>query len=69
MFWVLITVIRITDCGYSLKLPQRGNSNEYPQHILWRNQQTYPLLITKYPLYLFHCINPKIWLTSLQPYD
>ena len=33
----------------------RGDSNEYPQHMfLWRNKQNYPLIITKYPSYLFH---------------
>ena len=29
----------------------RGDSNEYPQHMfLWRNKQNYPLIITKYLL-------------------
>ena len=38
--------------GYS----NRGDSNEYPQHIfLWRNKQNYPLIITKYLPYLFFC--------------
>ena len=28
-------------CGYSFEVPQRGTSNEYPQHtILWRNKKT-----------------------------
>ena len=32
-----------------------GDSNEYPQRMfLWRNKQNYPLIITKYPPYLFH---------------
>ena len=26
-------------CGYSLEVPQRGTSNEYPIHILWRNKK------------------------------
>ena len=27
-------------CGYSLEVPHRGTSNEYPQHIfLWRNKK------------------------------
>ena len=35
--------------------PRRDDSNEYPQHrVLWRNKQIYPLIITKYPSYLFH---------------
>ena len=57
-------------CGYSTsrrgdsnEYPQhmflcceRGDSNEYRQHMfLWRNKQNYPLIITKYPPYLFHC--------------
>ena len=39
-----------------------GGSNltsclQYPQHIfLWSNKQNYPLTITKYPPYLFHCV-------------
>ena len=46
-------------CGYSLESPQRGDSNEYPQHtFLWRNKQIYPLIFTKYPPYVFHR-NPK----------
>ena len=44
-------------CGYSLESPWRGDSNEYPQHIfLWRNKENYPLIITKYPPYLFHWV-------------
>ena len=44
-------------CGYSLELPWRDDSFEYPQHIFsWRNKQNYPLIITKYPSYLFHCL-------------
>ena len=28
-------------CGYSLEVPHRGTSNEYPQHMLpWRNKKT-----------------------------
>ena len=48
-------------CGYSLETPcifcgpRRGDSNENPQHVfLWRNKQNYPLIIPKYPPYLFH---------------
>ena len=41
-------------CGYSLELPRRGNSNEYPHHMfLWRTIENYPLIIIKYPPYLF----------------
>ena len=36
-------------CGYSLEAPQRGASNEYPQHIfLWRTGENYPRIITEY---------------------
>ena len=47
-------------CGYLLELPcwgwSWGDSNEYPQHtFLWRTDNHFPLIITKYPLYLFHC--------------
>ena len=52
-----------TCCGYSLESPCRGDSNEYPQHtFLWRNKQNYPLIITKYPPYLFHCVWCLFWL-------
>ena len=27
------------DCGYSLELPRRGGSNEYPQYVLSRNKK------------------------------
>ena len=27
------------DCGYSLELPRRGGSNEYPQFVLSRNKK------------------------------
>ena len=26
-------------CGYSLEVPHRGTSNEYPQHIFWRSKK------------------------------
>ena len=45
-------------CGYSLELPRQGqgDSNEYPQHMfLWRTDENYPSIITKYKLYLFNC--------------
>ena len=33
----------------------QGDSNQYPKHMfLWRNKQNCLLIITKYPLYLFH---------------
>ena len=42
-------------CGYSLESPRWGDSNEYPQCMFLRkNKQKYPLLIIKYPSYLFH---------------
>ena len=33
---------------------------------IWGNKQNYPLIITKYPPYLFHCTEGvvEIWLTS-----
>ena len=35
--------------------PRRGCSNEYSQHMfLWRTIEKYPLIISKYPSYLFH---------------
>ena len=40
----------------SLESPRQGDSNEYQRHMfLWRNKQNYPLIITKYPPYLFYC--------------
>ena len=48
---------------YSLESPQRGDSNGYPQHMfLRRSKQNYPLIITKYPSYLFHCQNASLCL-------
>ena len=36
-------------CGYSLEVPQRGTSNEYPQHTFsWRNEKKN---ISQYSLY------------------
>ena len=36
--------------------PHRRDSDEYPQHMfLWKTIKNYPLIITKNPLYLFHC--------------
>ena len=46
--------IALPCCGYSLESHCRCVFNEYPQRVLWRNKQNYPLIITKYPLYLFH---------------
>ena len=41
-------------CGYSLESSRRGDSNEYSQHIfLWRNKQNYPLVLIKYPSYMY----------------
>ena len=34
-------------CGYSLEVPHRGTSNEYPQHMfLWRKKKNYPKIVT-----------------------
>ena len=36
-----------------IESPQRGDSNEYPQHtFLWRTGKNYPSIIIKYPPYL-----------------
>ena len=46
---------------YSLESTQRGDSNEYPQHMfLWRNKQNYPSVTIKYPPYLFFCISHEM---------
>ena len=65
ILWVLIRIA--LSRGDSNEYPQhmffveaflifcRGDSNEYPQHMfLWRSDENYPLIITKYPPYLFH---------------
>ena len=60
---ILSVLYKNVCCGYSLESPRWGDSNEYPQHthlFLWRNKQNYPLIITKYPSYLFH-----YWMTVL----
>ena len=35
-------------CGYSLEVPCRGTSNEFPHMFLCRNKKNYPVIITKY---------------------
>ena len=43
-------------CGYSLGVPQRGTSNEYPQHMLsWRNQKNIGTFQLKNVPYLELC--------------
>ena len=37
---------------YSLELPRRGDSNEYPQHDFMEKYRKLSLIIVKYPLYL-----------------
>ena len=62
MLWVLITIASVSThnimflwSGYSLELPFRGDSNEYPENkFLWRTDENYPSIIIKYPPYLFH---------------
>ena len=40
-------------CGYSLEVPQRGTSNEYPQHMFsWINKKK---IFCGYPAYLELC--------------
>ena len=40
-------------CGYSLEVPHRGASNEYPQHIFsWRNKKNIDTFQSKMALYL-----------------
>ena len=56
--------------GYWLKSPRPSDSNEYPQHMfLWSNKQNYPLIITKYPPYLFFRINTVNLLSSLHNFS
>ena len=44
-------------CGYSLE----GDSSEYLQYmLLWRTVENYPLIIIKYPPYLFHWLLSEI---------
>ena len=31
----MIVAAQTMDCGYSLELPRRGGSNEYPQSMFW----------------------------------
>ena len=40
-------------CGYSLEVPPRGASNEYPQHMfLWRNKKNISIFQMKKEPYL-----------------
>ena len=51
--------IALPCCGYSLELHLRCVFNEYPQRVLWRNKQNYPLIITKY-LFHFLCAQRRL---------
>ena len=53
--------------GYSLESHWRCVLKEYPQCVLWKNKQNYPLIITKYPLYMFHSCVPRPSENSYQP--
>ena len=40
-------------CGYSLEVPQRGTSNEYPQHTFsWRNKKNINTVLSENAPYL-----------------
>ena len=48
---VLLFLHKSIYCGYSLKSPHWGDSNEHPQHMfLCWTTDSYPLIIIKYPL-------------------
>ena len=50
MLWVLI------------RIAHQGNPNEYPQHMfLCRTRDNYPLIIIKYPPYLFYICSTGEW--------
>ena len=34
-FDIFLIFAQNIDCGYTLELPQRGGSNEYPQSMFW----------------------------------
>ena len=41
-------------CGYSLEVPQRGTSNEYPQHMFsWRNMKIISIFLVEKTKHLF----------------
>ena len=43
-------------CGYSLEAPQRGASNDYPQHMFsWRNKKDISIFRMKKAPYLLLC--------------
>ena len=47
-------------CRYSLEVPHRGASNEYPQHMfLWRNKKDISIFLIKNVPYLLLCICPN----------
>ena len=44
-FDIFLIFAQNIDCGYSLELPQRGISNEYPQSMFWsknKKKNVYP---------------------------
>ena len=34
-FYIFLIFAQNIDCGYTLELPRRGGSNEYPQSMFW----------------------------------
>ena len=39
-FYIFLIFAQNIDCGYTLELPRRGGSNEYPQSMFWsRNKK------------------------------
>ena len=62
--WVLIRIASPC-CGSSLESPRRYIFNAYRQHkFLWTVKQNYPLIITKYPPYLFQFLRTQRRLKS-----
>ena len=35
VYIIVLFLLKNIDCGYSLEMPQRGSSNEYPQSVFW----------------------------------
>ena len=51
--YILLILHQSISCGYSLELPRRGNSNEYPQDMFWCKINK--ILSSEYWFYLGKC--------------
>ena len=54
-----------TCCGYSLELPRRGDSNEYPQHVYGELMKISFEIVIRYLPFLFHSHNLPVFYSAM----